>query len=92
MGYIGNLAGKGKLVIFIKKVIFGVLMRIISFTKLLVSWGNYLEMIIIRCFNGLSDSNFWELVSKDVDPIMTIRNLSQLRGDHISINLMRKLG
>jgi len=29
-------------------------MRIVIFTKLLVSWGNYLEMIIIRCFNGLS--------------------------------------
>jgi len=25
-------------------------------------------------------SNFWELVSKNVEPIMTIRNLAQLEG------------
>jgi len=49
------LASKKKLVIFIQKVVFGILVRIIIFTKLLVSWGNYLEMVIIRYFNGLSE-------------------------------------
>ena len=43
---------KGKLVIFINKVIFGVLVRMDIFTKLLMSWSNYLEMVIIRYFNG----------------------------------------
>jgi len=34
-------------------------------------------------------SNFWELVSKNVEPIMTIINLAQLRGEYISITLVR---
>jgi len=50
---------KGKIVIFIKRVIFCVLSensfsKKTIFTKLLLSWGNYLEMVIIRYFDGLS--------------------------------------
>jgi len=27
----------------------------VIFTKLLVDWGNYLEMVIIKCFDGLNE-------------------------------------
>jgi len=62
------LASKGKIVIFIKKLIFSILVRIVIFTKLLVSWNNYLEMIIIQCFGGLMSSNFLKFVSKSINP------------------------
>ena len=52
-------------------------MRIVIFTKFLVSWSNYLEMVIIQCFSGLKNSNFLEFVSKSVRPIVNIRNLAQ---------------
>jgi len=38
-GYFVHLASKGKLVILFKKVIIDVLVRMVIFTKLLVSWG-----------------------------------------------------
>jgi len=53
--------------------------RIIIFTKLLVIWGNYLEMVINQCFSGLMSTNFLEFVSKSVRPIMNIRNLAHWR-------------
>jgi len=37
-------------------------------------------------------NNFCELVSKDVEPIMTIRKASPIRGWYINITLKRKLG
>ena len=50
----GHLVNKGNLVILLEGY-FGVLMKIVIFTKLLVNWGNYLETIIIRYFDSLSE-------------------------------------
>jgi len=53
--------------------------RIIIFTKLLPSWGNSLEMVIIPYFSELMSSNFLEFVSKSFRPIVNIRNLAHWR-------------
>ena len=53
-------------------------MRIVIFTKLLVSCSNYLETVIIRCFSRLMSINFREFVSKSFRPIVNIKNLAQL--------------
>jgi len=42
--------------------------RIVIFIKLLVSWGNYLDMVIIRRFSGLMSSNFLEIRCKSFEP------------------------
>jgi len=54
-------------------------MRIVIFTKLQVSWGNYLETVIIQCFGELKISDFLEFISRSVRPIMNIRDLSHSR-------------
>jgi len=41
--------------------------RIVIFTKLLVSWGNHLEMVIIRRFSGLMSSEFLEIRYKSFE-------------------------
>ena len=41
-----------------------------------MGWGNYFEMVIIRCFSELMSSNFLEFVSKSFWPIVNISNLA----------------
>jgi len=49
----GHLVSKGKLVILLRGLFLVFYVWIIILTKLLVSWGNYLETLIIRYFDGL---------------------------------------
>jgi len=65
---------KGKLVILLRRLILGVLVRIIMFTKLPVSRGNYFGTVINLCFNELVSSNFLEFISGSFKPIMVCSN------------------
>jgi len=48
-----------------------------------VSWGDYFETVIIRCFDELMSSSFEEFISERFKPIMVANNEAHYGGVYI---------